>query len=343
MGVTIYDVAKKAKVGIGTVSRVINDSPHISPKTKDKVLKVIRELKYQPHAMAQGLASKRSNSIACIVPDFTSYFFVELLRGIQQEISKHGYDLMLYCVDELDKKEIFLRRALREKKVDGVLVLSIPMEEKDIERFLQSKVPIVLVDSYHPKVDSITVENEKGAYIGTSHLIEMGHKKVAIITGEQDSFPVKQRISGYKKKKKKYNIPFNEKYLITADSFDKPDLLLNHGFNKIAGYISMQKMLKLGDQRPTAAFVASDIQAIGALRAISEHGLTIPDDMAIVGFDDIELSEWVELTTMSQPKCEIGRIAVNQIIDKISGANPPMLHKSFLPELIVRKSSGPPH
>ncbi len=340
MAVTIYDVAKKAKVGIGTVSRVINNSPHISPTTKDKVLKVINELKYQPHAMAQGLASKRSNSIACIVPDFTSYFFVELLRGIQQEISKHGYDLILYCVDELDKKEVFLRRTLREKKVDGVLLLSMPIEERDVERFHQSKLPLVLVDSYHPKVDSITVENEKGAYIGTSHLIEIGHKKVAIITGEYNSFPVKERISGYKRALQDHNIPFNEKYLVTADSFDKSELLLDHGFNKMVGYISMQSLIELDAERPTATFIASDIQAIGALRAISEKGLTIPDDMAIVGFDDIELAEWVELTTMSQPKCEIGKIAVDQIMNKISGNNSAPLHKSFLPELIIRRSSG---
>lgn len=340
MPVTIYDVAKKAKVGIGTVSRVINNSPQISPKTKEKVLKVIKELKYQPHALAQSLARKRTNTIACIVPFFTGYFFIEILRGIQREISYYGYDLILYSVDEIEKKEVFLRRTLREKKVDGVLLLSLEISDQDVNKFLQAKFPIVLVDSYHPQLDSITIENEQGAYLATHHLLELGHRKVAIITGQLSSLPSLIRLKGYKKALKSYNINLNEHYIIAVDSYEDMEITSNHGFNKTAGYRAMHKLINLNDERPTAVFVSSDIQAIGAMKAISEHGLRIPEDIAIIGFDDIELAEWVGLTTMRQPMFEMGRLAVKRLIDKINNNPLPLYKKSFLPELIIRKSSG---
>ena len=196
MAVTIYDVAKKAGVGIGTVSRAINNSPRISSQTKAKVDQAIQELKYQPHALAQGLARKRTNMVAIIVPVFTGYFYLELLRGIQQEISKYQYDLLLFSVDQTEKTEIFLKRTLHERKVDGVLLISLAISDPYVKKFLHSQFPIVLIDSDHNGLDSLTVENEQGAYLATKHLIDLGHTRIGIIDAQLKSIPAKMRLKG---------------------------------------------------------------------------------------------------------------------------------------------------
>ena len=340
MAVTVYDVAKKAKVGIGTVSRVVNNSPQISPKTKEKVLKVIKDLKYQPHAMAQSLARKKSNTIACIVPDFTGYFFVELLRGIQQEISKHNYDLILYSVDEIEKKELFLQRTMQEKKVDGVLLLSLEISDCDAEKFIHSRLPIVLVDSSHPRLDSIIIENKQGAYLATNHLLELGHRRVAMITGLISSMPSSVRLNGYKKALKNYKIKFNEKYLVAVNPDDSVELTTNHGFNEKAGYNAMQQLLDLNKEKPTAVFISSDIQAIGAVRAITERGLRTPEDIAIVGFDDIQFANFLGLTTIHQPIEDMGHLAVKRLLERMNNKNGSLYEKKLKTRLIIRQTCG---
>jgi len=335
MPVTIYDVAKQAGVGIGTVSRVLNGSPQISPETKGKVQQAIKELGYQPHPLAQGLARRKTHTVACIVPFFTGYFFVELLRGIQQQISHHKYDLILYSVDRIHKKETFLKKALQERKVDGVLFVSLHMTNTYARRFLQTPLPIVLVDSYHPWLDSITVENAEGARRATQHLLQLGYSPVAMIDGQLRSVPARQRLEGYKQALRDAGIAFNAEYVITCDFVDEAD-----GFNKEAGYRAMRKLLDFGKQRPRAVFVSSDIQAAGAIAAVEERGLRIPEDVAIVGFDDIELAEYLGLTTMRQPIFAMGQLAVEQLLSRIAEGNLPRFVKTFNTELVVRQSCG---
>ncbi|MBN1155067.1 LacI family DNA-binding transcriptional regulator [candidate division KSB1 bacterium] len=341
MSITIYDVAKKAKVGIGTVSRAINDSPHISPHTRDKVLQVVKELKYQPHAMAQGLARKKTKIIACIVPFFTGYFFVELLRSIQRDISAYGYDLILYSVDEMNKKEVFLKRALREKKVDGVLVFSLPINDNDANIFINNNFPIVLIDSYHRDLDSISIQNQQGAYLATRHLIELGHTRIAMITGHIQSIPAQRRLEGYKIALHEDDIEFKENYVLYIDSSEvNADLMLNDGFNEKSGYQLMLRLLESGTERPTAVFVSSDIQAIGAMKAIREKGLSIPDDIAVVGFDDIELARLLGLTTIHQPIAEMGHYAVKRLIDRMNGHNADHYECDMETHLVIRRTCG---
>jgi len=342
MSATIYDVAKKAGVGIGTVSRVINNSPQISPKTRQKVLKVINELKYQPSAMAQSLARKKTNTIACIVPILTGYFYFELLNGIQQAMSDHGYDLILYSVDKIEKKEEIIKRTIRERKVDGVLLISLPLSEKLVAKFQESKLPIVLVDSYSNELDSITVENKHGALVATEHLIDLGHKRIAMINGNLNSVPAVDRLKGFKTALSNHKISYDDSLVINTNSTNDPEILYNDGFNKKAGYTAMNQLLDLNKNRPTAVFVSSDIQAIGAIKAIQEQGLNIPQDIAVIGFDGIELSGYLGLTTMKQPMFEMGVIAVERLIDKIQ--NPEAANgnfkKRFHPSLVVRETCG---
>jgi LacI family transcriptional regulator len=335
VAVTIYDVARKAGVGIGTVSRAINDHPQISPQTKAKVLLAITELQYQPHALAQGLARKKTNMIAIIVPFFTGYFFIELLRGVQQEISKHNYDLILYSVDQTDKTEIFLKKTLQERRVDGVLLISLPISNLFAKRFINVNLPIVLVDSNSPSLDSIIVENEKGAYAATEHLLNLGHTRVGMIDGQLKSSPAQVRLEGFKKALNDHHVRFDERCLVISNFVTGED-----GFNREAGYHAMQRLLDMGDGRPSAVFISSDIQAAGAVKAIQEHGLKIPQDIAIVGFDDIELAEYLGLTTMRQPMFEMGKLAVDRLMSRIATPDLAIFHKVFSTTLVVRSSCG---
>ena len=341
MQVTIYDVAKKANVGIGTVSRVINKSPQISPKTREKVLKVIKELKYQPSAMAQRLARKCTNTIACIVPFFTGYFYFELLRGVQQQVSKLGYDLILYSVDVFEKKEEIFKKTIRERRADGVLIISMTISDKFANRFLQAKLPVALVDSCHQDLDSITIENREGAYNATQHLINMGHVNLGMINGSLESVPARIRLNGFKEALADNHIIPDERFILNVSESANADEKQNDGFNKAAGYNAMKRVLESAEPRPTAFFIASDIQAAGAMKAVQEKNLKIPEDIAIVGFDDIELSEYLGLSTMKQPMFEMGKIAIEQLIHKIeNGSTNGAFKKVLHPELIIRDTCG---
>ncbi|MFC1569041.1 LacI family DNA-binding transcriptional regulator [bacterium] len=331
---TIYDVAKKAGVGIGTVSRVINNSPQISPETKARVLATIRELHYQPHAMARGLARNKTHMVAIILPSFTGYFYLELLRGIQQEIAEEQYDIVLYNVDDPDRIDSFLNRILRERRVDGMLLVSMSINEKYKDRYLNAEFPIVLVDSMHEELDSVSVENEQGAYLATTHLINQGHDKIGMIDAQLKSTPAKIRLQGYKKALKDNNLPFNKDYLVISDADTDKD-----GFNRQAGYAAMKQILNMVD-RPTAVFISSDVQAAGALRALQESELKTPQDMAIVGFDDIELAQYLGLTTIHQPLFEMGRLAIQRLIERINNNKMKRLDKRFSTHLVVRDSCG---
>lgn len=336
MSVTIYDVARKAGVGIATVSRTINNSTQVSPQTKAKVQKAIRDLKYQPHALAQGLARKKTNMIAIVVPFFTGYFYHELLKGVQEEISKHKNDLILYSLDQTDKTEIILKRTLEEKRVDGVLLISLSISDAYAREFQSIKLPIVLVDSYHPNLDSIYVENERGAYTATEYLIKLGHTKVGMIDGQLRSMPAKIRLDGYKKALADHRIPFHSEYFVVSEPVSDTD-----GFNRESGYNGMKRLLRMEEERPTAVFVSSDIQAAGAIKAIQEQNLRIPDDVAIIGFDDIELAEYLELTTMRQPMVEMGKLGVQRLMARIAGEAEGIYQRVLTTELIIRKTCGP--
>lgn len=334
MSTTIYDIAREAKVGIGTVSRVLNDHPSVADKTRQKVLGVARRLNYQPHAFAQGLARKRTNTVSTVIPFFTNYFFVEVLQGVQDRIAQSGYDLILYGVTEIGQLEHSLRRSMQRGRVDGMLFFSMSLPTAFAEKFRQLKTALVLVDAYHPAFDSITVDNETGGYEATKHLLALGHTKIGMIDASLESVPACKRLEGFKKALTGHGIGFNDRYL-KVSSIPKQD-----GFSREAGYLSMMEMLELGDERPTAIFVSSDVQAIGALNALRDQGLRVPDDMAVVGFDDIELAKHLGLTTMRQPMYEMGVLAVDKLLERIAKPELPPSHTHFEPRLVIRESCG---
>ncbi len=332
---TIYDVAKRAGVGIGTVSRAINKQPNLSEKTRLKVEQAIEELNYQPHSMAQSLARRRTNSIGCIIPFFTGYFFVQLLAGIQRKITQYENDLILYSVDQTNKKETFLNRVLKERRVDGILYISLEISNEDAAVFNQKGFPIVLVDSFHPDLDSIKVDNVEGAYLATKHLIDLGYHDIAMIDGQLNSVPARLRLEGYKKALRDNGLAFHDQHFVACDFANEAD-----GFNKQSGYTAMLQLLDLSESRPRAVFVSSDIQAIGAMQAVRERNLRIPEDIAIVGFDDIELASYVGLTTVKQPTIEMGELAVERLMSRIDSLPDQGFQKQLGTEIVVRETCG---
>lgn len=336
MGVTIYDLAREAKVGIGTVSRCLNNHPSVSPETRARVLEVVKRLSYQPHAYAQRLASKKTNTVSAIIPFFTNYFFVQVLKGVQDKAAELGFDLILYGVNHPSQAEYYLKRSLLRGHVDGVMFFSMKFPESIVSKFQQIRLPLVLVDAYHPLFDSIHVENREGALAATRYLISLGHRRIAMINGSLETQPARDRMAGFRSALEDAGIPFSSRTVVIS-GIGKQD-----GFNRDAGRESMQTLLQAmqGDERPTAVFVSSDVQALGALEVLREKNIRVPEQMAIVGFDDIELAQYMQLTTMRQPMHAMGEIAVEKLLQRLRDPDAAPTATSFTPELIVRDSCG---
>ncbi len=332
-GITIYDIAREAKVGIGTVSRVLNGSPYVSEETRRRVLAVAKRLNYQPHAYAQRLAKQRAYAISAVIPFFTNYFFIEVLRGVQSKISDFGFDLVLYGVnDPATQVEYYLQKSTYRGKADGVLFFSMKFPESYVGYFAKRRIPIVLVDTFHPKFDSITVDNFRGAYIAVKHLIELGHERIGMIVARLESVPARQRFEGFKQALIDHGKKFYDEFFI-----ETKDTRLD-GFNREAGYYACKELLNRNRKLPTAIFVSSDIQAIGVIEALNESGIKVPGDVSVIGFDDIELAKDFGLTTVRQPMYEMGVIAVEKLFEQINDKRAKPEHIKFTPELVIRNS-----
>lgn len=334
MAVTIYDIAREAQVGIGTVSRVLNNSPKVTPETREKVIKVAERLNYQPHAFAQALARKRSNTLSAIIPFFTNYFFIQVLQGVQESLTTLGYDLIIHGANNRDQLEEYLSRSMRKGRVDGTLLFSTELPDHLADKFISSKVPLVLVDTFHPKFDSIRVDNIQGAKTAINHLIALGHKSIGMLNANIISTPARERLQSFKNTLAQNGLPVNEKIIINSAS------KRNDGFSWESGYHEMRKLLSSGTQLPTAFFISSDIQAIGALAALKEKGITVPGDIAIVSFDDIEIAKYYDLTTMHQPMYDMGELAVRKMLERIENNMAPVSSINFTPDIVVRASCG---
>lgn len=332
---TIYDVARHAGVGIATVSRALNNNPNINKATKEKILRIASELNYTPHGLARGLARKQTHQIATVVPFFFNYFFLGLLKNIQYQLTTHNYDLFLYSVDRIDNKNIIFERVLSERKCDGVLILSLGMDDLYAEKFLRAKMPVILVDNYHSLLDSISIANLRGSKVAVKHLISRGYHKIALINGSLSSYPAKIRLEGYKETLYEHHIPYRPEYVVNATNDTAQD-----GFNESAGYDAMQKLISLEDSKPEAVFVASDVQALGALRAAKEYNIRIPEDIAMIGFDDIDFVKYVGLTTMRQPVQSMAELAVNRLLQRINKKTSDKFQVELNAELVIRETCG---
>jgi DNA-binding LacI/PurR family transcriptional regulator len=331
---TIYDIAKAAKVGIGTVSRVLNNHSHVSEQTRERVMSIAKQMHYSPNACARGLARNRTNVLLTVIPYCTTSFFTEVLFGVQEKLQEFDYDILLLGVKQPDHVEESLSSMALRGKVDGVIFCSMALPEAFAKKCQQENVPLILLDTRHEQFDSVFVENVEGALLATSHLIQLGHKHIGMLSANAASSPAQARVKGYKKALHRAGLSLDSK-LIKYSMNTKLD-----GFTRESGHETMKQFLQMKQGCPSAIFVSSDIQALGALSAIGENDLRCPNDIAIVGFDDIEISKHIGLTTMRQPMYEMGHLAASRIVSRISESSSAPAHTAFHPELIVRKTCG---
>lgn len=328
MPATIYDIAKKAGVSIATVSRVFNNSANVSDKARKKVLAVADEMGYHPQAFAQGLASRKSNTVMIVVPVISNYFFMEVLGGIQDKLSEQNYELSIFNISPNKDIEEQVEHVLKRRWAEGYLFISIHLNEKSWSKLQKYNVPITLVDEYYEGFDSVSVDNAQGAYRAAKSFFKQGYERVAMLSALETSKPIRERINGYKRALNEFGLPFDEKLVVKGDSVHRD------GFTERAGYEAMIKILTM-EPMPEACFCASDIQAVGALKAMQDMGKKIP----IIGYDDIELAEYMGLSTIRQPMRDMGFFATQNLIDRMNNPEKAISQTIYTPELITRTST----
>ncbi len=329
--VTIYDVAREAGVAISTVSRVLNDSPDVSEPTRRRVLKAVEALRFRPDRVAKKLAQKRRGTVTVAVPSFTSLFYNEMLKGVKDALRKHDMDLLL-CNMGSQQPHQTLFRFLNRGAVDALLLFSLPITEELQHTLLTLQAPVVLVGTRDELFDSFYWDEVAGARAATRHLVMQGHRDIGVIVAHTWSFNMESRILGYRQALEEADIPFNPDYIQTGDTRK------HAGFSEEAGYEAIHKLLRVAPDI-TAVFANSDVQAIGAQLALEEAGKRVPEDVALIGFDDIKISRYIGLSSVNLALHAVGFQATERLIQRLKEPELPSVHQKVSPRLMVRKSS----
>lgn len=329
---SIKDVAERAGVSVATVSRVLNHDPRVKAHLRQRVLEAVAELDYHPSRIARGMRNQTVAVIGLIISDIQNPFFTALVRAVEDVAYSHQYTVILCNSDEDPQKEQLYARVLIGERVSGVII--VPTCQEACHLLLKRGLPLVVVDRKLPgvKADSVTLDNTAGAYAATRHLIQLGHTRIGLVSAPLHVSVGLERRLGYEKAMLEAGLPLDETLIRTGD------------FKETGGYRATKDLLRL-DPRPTAIFVVNNLMTTGALQAIHELGLRIPEDLSVVGFDDMP---WLSLltpplTAVRQPVYEIGRAAAQLLFERINldtvGPNREIV---LQPELIVRGSAAPP-
>lgn len=334
MAVTIKDIAEKSGVSLATVSRVINNSGYVKQETREVIMKTIRDLDYTPNAVARSLSKSETNIIGVVVPDINNPFFGEVIKAISATADRENLNIILYDTDENINKEFKALKLLKEQRIQGVIITPTAdnneFNSEHLSMLESMGIPIVLIDRdvKYSNFDGVFIDNIKGAYEGTEALIKAGHKKIAIISGPLTSKPGRDRFRGYEKAMIMNRVAVDSKYVFYGD------------FKLDSGYNITKEILKMKD-RPTAIFVCNNMMNLGCIKALYEKGMKIPEDIALVGFDELELLNvlGLKVSVISRPTAEMGRVAMNILIDKLKNKNSNQIKRIILsPELIIRGS-----
>ncbi|PCK20482.1 catabolite control protein A [Bacillus pumilus] len=300
--VTIYDVAREANVSMATVSRVVNGNPNVKPTTRKKVLEAIDRLGYRPNAVARGLASKKTTTVGVIIPDISSIFYSELARGIEDIATMYKYNIILSNSDQNTDKELHLLNTMLGKQVDGIVFMGGNITDVHVEEFKRSPVPIVLAASVEEQAQtpSVNINYEQAIYDSVQLLVKKGHKRIAFVSGPM-SEPINsvRKLAGYKRALEEAGIAFDDVLVAEGDySYD-------------SGIEALANLLKQSD-KPTAVIAATDEMALGVIHGAQDRGVSIPEDLEVIGFDNTRLSLMVrpQLTTVVQPTYDIGAVAM---------------------------------
>lgn len=328
---TIYDVASKAGVSIATVSKVINNTGHIGEKTREKVLQIMQELRYQPSIMASALSGKKTYTIGLFIPDLANPFFSEIARSVEDRGHELDFSIVMCSTDYNSEKEAKYISLLKQKSVDGFILASGFKNDEILKEIVNEKIPMALVAQEIPSlaVDSVAVDDFMGGYQVASYLASLGHTRIAVIA--EDSRSSKERIRGYRQALEDHTLEFDESIILVSD------FTVEDGKRLSAQLLDEKKP-------PTAIFACNDLLAIGTIQAAREKGVKIPDELSVVGFDNTILSTATDppLTTVSQPIQEMGRQVVDLLIQEIEGQKKVKQRVVLSPELVIRDSTKPP-
>ncbi|MGI6131736.1 MAG: LacI family DNA-binding transcriptional regulator [Bacillota bacterium] len=326
---TIYQIAKIAGVSAATVSRALNDSGCVRAELRDRIRSIAKELDYQPNSLARGLLNKRTYTLGLVMPDITNPFFPAVARGVEDVAHSHGYGVILCNTDGSPHREGDCLTMLRTKCVDGIIFIASHVRAKHLEGLRRAGIPVVLADRRLEGVhDSVLTDNVGGARQAVSHLLSLGHRAIAVVVGPANLATTEERLSGYSIALCEHGVEFD------------PGLVFEGDFRQHSGYELALKIADMGPM-PTAVFAANDLMAVGALAAFSERGVRVPDDIALVGYDDIMISRVTtpRLTTVAQPKYEMGTTACETLLKRIETPDSPTQSIVLKPQLVVRESS----
>ncbi|GGJ67871.1 LacI family transcriptional regulator [Anoxybacillus voinovskiensis] len=329
MNVTIYDVAREANVSMATVSRVVNGNPNVKPSTRKKVLEAIERLGYRPNAVARGLASKKTTTVGVIIPDISSIFFAELARGIEDIATMYKYNIILSNSDQNKEKELHLLNTMLAKQVDGILFMGGNITEEHVNEFQKSDVPIVLAATIEENhlIPSVNIDYEQAAFEAVTHLLEKGHTRVAYITGPANDPINTKKLAGYRRALEAHGIAYDEALIVEGDySYD-------------SGIEAYEKIAEL-EEKPTAVFAGTDEMALGIIHGAQDHGVHVPEQLEVIGFDNTRLATMVRprLTTVVQPMYDIGAVAM-RLLTKYMNKERVENHIVVLPHRIEYRQS----
>jgi LacI family transcriptional regulator len=324
---TIRDVARRAQVSVASVSRVLNRQDNVSKETRDRVDEAVRELGYVPHAGARSLSLARTNAIGVVLPDFQGEFLSEIVRGMDRVASRRGYMLLLSNVHAGNEHSANAMRAMRGR-VDGLIVLAPHLSEHELVEALPAGTPAVLINTRDPVGGhpAVRIDNPAGARAVAEHLVALGRKRIVHIAGAAGNVEAQERADAFR---------------TALDAQDGVSIELVQGdFSEESGEAAIEALLRSG-QKFDAVFAANDMMAIGALQALRQAGVRVPEDVAVVGFDDIPLARHMGLTTVRVRIAELGERALDRLLSMLAGEQDSNGQELHMPELVIRSTTDP--
>jgi DNA-binding LacI/PurR family transcriptional regulator len=333
MAPTIQDVARAAGVGVGTVSRVLNNSPKVDPATRERVLRAIAELDYVPSPIARRLSTGRTGAIGVVAPYFTAPAAVERLRGIEAALSETTYDLVAFNIETPERRRAVLSSLARRGRIDGLIIITLSPTAEEVGWLERSGIPTVLVDGYHRRLSRVVVDDVRGGRLATEHLIALGHRRIAYI-GNEPRWPFRfsssrLRYWGYLQALRAAGITPRADYVRIGPH--ERELARRHAHELFAL-----------PERPTGIVCATDTKAAAVLGAAREAGLAVPDQLSVVGYDDIEIAGYLGLTTVRQNLFESGRRGAQILLAALEGAEMPPRREVVPVEVVVRNTTASP-
>jgi len=331
---TIKDIARRAQVSHTTVSRVLNNKPGVKRATKDRILRLIRELDYQPNLVARSLVMKRSRTLGLVITTIRNPFYLELAQGLEDTARARGYSVFFCCTNFSISREEESIRELRRKGVDGIILSSAHIKDLYVSSLVEQQFPAVLVNrrvlepDLTGKMDYIGVDNVKAGEMAVEHLLKVGRRRFGVISGSEDSSITIERMAGIRTALQKHHLVLDETMVFEGDYLKKS------GYDGALYFLSRTEL-------PDAILCLNDYMALGVYDALTERGIDVPEMVSLMGFNDIEFAslQVVGLTTISQKKYLLGSMAVQRLIDRIEGAKPGVEY-ILEPELIIRKTCG---